>query len=215
MSGKRSTSAAAYTLIFTLIAAVLAAAIGAHAAPAACAGTAAPRAAVTGFFDALCSGDTQKADSFVCDYSGLGLDGETSSRFEQRLYDELTSSYSYSLSGELHAQPGSRSYIQAVDFTHLDLDRASADIDEVFRLALRDAETRFSFDELYDEDGGYAQTVIDLAVDNTADRIFADKGSLLVTESIDVEVRYSSGEWRVVVSERLADAILGGTEAKA
>lgn len=213
LRARRSQIITVLALICTLIISVYAASEGTDAMPVACSGTEAPRQAVVGFFDALCSGDTELADRYIGNYSGLGFSEDTSSVIENRLYNELLTSYSYSLSGELRSQSGSRCYVQTVTFTHLDLGKVSERFNELFPKSFETVTHEYSFDEIYDEDGGYRQELIDRAVEHMLDAAFAGKESYLVSENIDVEIEYSSHKWQIVVSDRLTDAILGGTEA--
>ena len=212
LNNTKSASGALAALICVLVLAVVAAVSGLGASPASCTGADAPRQAVTGFFDALCSGDFSTADGYVAGYSGLGLNGTLDNVSGQKIFDALTSSYSYKLSGEARSQSGKRCFVQTVDFTHLDLDDAADGMDERFAAKLEEITSQLTFDEIY-VDGSYRQELIDQALTSVYDDVFADGQAPTVTESIDVELEYTSDGWRVVVNDRLADAILGRTEA--
>ena len=212
MNRTKSPSTALAALICVLVLAVIAACAGSGASPASCTGAEAPKQAVCGFFDALCSGDYAAADEYVAEYSGLGLNGTLEGISGQRICDALTSSYSYELSGEPRSQSGERCFVQTVDFTHLDLDGATEGIDALFAEKLEEITSQLTFDEIY-EDGSYRQEIIDGALNAVYDDIFADGQAPTVTDSIDVELEYASDGWRVVINDRLADAILGRTEA--
>jgi len=198
-----------------LLAALCVSMCGKSAAPAACFGTAAPKKAVTGFFDALCSGNYAAADEYVCDYSGLGLDGTPETSFEKSVFDALKKSYSYKLVGELRLSEERDSYIQTVEFTHINIDVLSEEINDIAQNQLVAMTENLFKEEIYDDDGEYRPELIDQVLVASLEQLTIGQENFCTTDTLEVELKNNSNKWCIVVSDELADAILGKSNVSA
>lgn len=207
------------TLLIILLPCILIAALcigmcGAGSAPVACFGTAAPRRAVVSFFDSLCSGNFAAADQYICDYSGLGLNGSPQSAFEQKVFQVLQKSYSYELVGDIRLSDKTDGYIQTVRFTHIDIDALSSKINGVAQSNLVSMTENLSKSEIYGDDDEYRPEIVENVLEAALEQIIADAERLYVTETLEIELRNTSSKWRIVVSDKLADSILGKSEVQ-
>lgn len=195
-----------------LIAALCIGLCGQSSAPVACFGTSAPQKAVTGFFDSLCSGNYADADKYVSDYSGLGLDGSPETAFEKNVFAALKKSYSYRLVGELRMNEKQDGYVQTVEFTHIDISALSNEINEIAQNNLVAMTQNLSKDEIYGEDGEYRPELVDKVLEAALEQLLAEQERFCTTDTIEVELKNSSNKWRIVVTDKLADAILGKSD---
>lgn len=168
-----------------------------------------PQETVTGFFDALCAGDTAGAYGYLNGYTSLGLEEPAAEAVGQAMMDALKASYSYELSGSCAVQQLSAH--QTVLFTYLDLTAIAPDVKEETALALEEAVKTHPEDEIYDENQNYLPQVTQEAYAAAVDKVLAQAERYITTASLQLELTYTGGRWLLTADRSLLNAITGGT----
>ena len=148
-----------------------------------------PRDAVTGFFDALKAGDTASAYALLENYESLGLENTPPTENGKLLLEALLGSYEYSLVGECR-QSGVRAE-QTVLLTSLDLNKV--------------ADGRVQKLPDGSEPAPGEDTPL-LPVSN----VLEENPDIKTTAEYQVELRYTNGQWRIVLDDALRNALAGG-----
>ncbi len=140
-----------------------------------------PRDAVTGFFDAMKAGDPEKAYAMLENYDSLGLENSLSAEDGQLLFEALLSSYDYSLIGDCSLKGITAE--QRVRLTALDLNKV---------------------DERRVQDPSGEKPLLPVAA------VLEEGEDLTSSSEYTVTLRYSEGQWRIVLDDALRIALAGG-----
>lgn len=196
--------------------------------PMACSGLPKPADTADAFFSALCEGDYEQCDTYLGNYSTLGLTSATDTPVAEKMFSLLNESYSYSLIENDYATTVSLTDIlscsdvashsdimasfipnsidgkhatQAVAFTYLDISSMTNDLHELAN------EIAYN----------YAFASIDINNEETAtkavleaiDALSADTEKYYRSELFIISMNYDSGEWKINLDEELYKAIIG------
>ena len=148
-----------------------------------------PQETVTGFFDALKEGSTDDAYALLDNYESLGLENKPQTENGQLLMDALLKSYDYSLVGECR-QSGVEAE-QTVLLTALDLSK----------VAEGRVQALTGDGEASDGEQKPALSVREVLEENP---------DLKTTAEYTVKLRYTKGQWRIVLDDALMYALAGG-----
>lgn len=168
-----------------------------------------PAPTVTGFFDSLCAGDFQKADSYLADVS-VSMKEEPVGGFQQKLYGYLLKSYRYQTVG----QPETDSFDarQDVSFTYLDFDRLAGDLrEQSSKLGKKYMVER---NEAYAEPHGTSWELTDKGAEMVAsealDKLLSDNPEpYYTTRTFRIRLKYQDRAWHILMDNDLFDAISG------
>lgn len=187
-----------------------------------------PADTAAAFFEALCEGDYKECDSYLNNYSTLGMTSATDTPIAEQMFTLLTESYSYRLVENDYAATVSLSDIlscsdvasysdimsdfvpngisgkqatQAVAFTYLDISSMTNDLHE------RANEIAYN----------YAFEAIDINNEETAtkavleavDALSSDIEKYYRSELFIIKMEYDSGEWKINLDDELYKAIIG------
>lgn len=167
-----------------------------------------PAETVTRFYDALIAGDYERAYSCLSDYTSLGLEKEPESESGAKTYAALKESYEYSLSGSPKID-GIRA-TQGVRFKYLDLDSTEASVQDAVQRNLEKAVRDNPVEEVYDADKNFLPAVADKAYIDALNAVLSHASSYYTAAVIYVELTFESGEWLIVTSPEMLNALMGG-----
>lgn len=192
-----------------------------------CRGLPQPADTADAFFSALCEGDYKQCDTYIGNYSTLGMTSATDTPVAERMFELLEDSYSYRLlendydaasladilscsdvashsdimAGFIPNSIDGKQATQAVVFTHLDIGSMTNDLHELA--------TEIAYD--------YAFQSIDINNEETATKAVLEAIDILSkdiekyyrSELFIVQMNYDSGEWKISLDEDLYKAIIG------
>lgn len=167
-----------------------------------------PQSTVEEFFDSVCAGDFDKADTYLVN-SSISMEGEASGEFADKLLGYLLDSYSYQLVGD--AEISSLYAEQEVKFTYLDTNKLTDDLrNESTKVGQKYVNRR---DENYTtiEDGkcsltdeGAEQAAIEAleSIMQTPEKYYNEK-------KFDIQLEYTQKTWHIELNDELFNAIVG------
>ncbi len=167
-----------------------------------------PQGTVEEFFDSICTGNLDKANTYLLN-SSVSMDGETSGEFADELLGYLRASYDYKLVGD--AEVNGLYATQKVVFTYLDPNILAEDLrEQSTKVGQKYINTR---DENYTtiEDGkcaltdeGAEQAAIEALeiLMQTPEKYYNEKG-------FDIQLQYTQKAWHIELSDELFNAIVG------
>ena len=167
-----------------------------------------PRDAVTGFFDALISGDQADACGFLADYADLGLDNVPDDPVSAEMIRALRESYSYELAGD--CVTNGLSAKQTVRLRYLDYAKMSEDLQCNTNECVRLLVDRLSKEEIYDADSGYREEFIAQAYAEAVEMTLSHKEDYYSSGLIDLDLIFRNGRWLINTSPELLAALCGG-----
>lgn len=160
------------------------------------------------FLSALTAGDYTTAYSYLRDYSSLGLETPPESEAGQLVYDALTQSYGYELSGECRVDK--LSAVQKLSFTYLNLQSMDADIEAKTEEELESLVEDLPRSQIYDDNNQYLPEVTDEAYLNALKDILSDAEKYYTSEELELSLVYEDGRWQVLAGSELLKALNGG-----
>ncbi len=205
-------------LVVVLVCALTIGIVGRSAVPAFCANAEKPTSTVGAYFTALCDGRYDDCGKLTAGHKGFSFESGAvdestvsgsdlfSSMIKKRLYEELTTGYSYELIGELRSQSGKNSFVQTVELTHLDLMPISKELNACLRAILTDMER---FEDIRDNDNVYLDSAVGEALTKAFDTVLADPSKYMTVSRFDVPLTYEEGQWKLVVTPEMESAIIG------
>lgn len=170
-----------------------------------------PELAVTGFFDAVVSGDYAVAEGYVANYTGLELAKEPESEISKRLYSIIRGSYSYSLgmeNGGCVVSGLSAEQIVVVNYFSAKLasERIRVRTEELYENKMRKVSNN---DEIYDENGKLRESIAMELFNQATDEVISNPDDFLTSATITVELVYKNGEWKINLSDEMVSVLLG------
>lgn len=170
-----------------------------------------PRAAVTGFFDALVTGDYEAAYALMKDHAGLGLEKEPESEAAQMVFAALKESFHYELIGD--CQVNMLKATQRVSLRYLDLAELTGDLGELTQEKLKTIVQTRDRDLVYDENDQYLPAVTQEAYTAALKQELRTVKSCYTNIEFDLELEYRGGKWQLLTAPELLLALTGGTGA--
>lgn len=170
-----------------------------------------PRAAVTGFFDALVTGEYDTAYSLMKDYAGLGLEKEPESEAARLIYDALKQSYHYALIGD--CQISMLTATQRVSMRYLDVKQLTSGLQELTQEKLKTIVQTRDRDQVYDDKDQYLPAVTQEAYTDALKQVLKNTKSCYTQVEFDLTVEYSGGKWQLLTAPELLLALTGGIGA--
>ena len=168
-----------------------------------------PRAAVTGFFDALVTGDYDTAYALMKDHAGLGLEKEPESEAAQLVYAALKDSYHYELIGD--CQVNMLKATQRVSMRYLDIAALTGNLGDLTQEKLKTIVQTRDRDQVYDDKDQYLPTVTQEAYTAALKQVLKNAKSCYASIEFDLTVEYRGGKWQVLTAPELLLALTGGT----
>lgn len=168
-----------------------------------------PRAAVTAFFDALFTGDYDKAYSLMKDHSGLGLEKEPESEAAQLVYAALKDSYHYELIGD--CQVNMLEATQRVSVRYLDLAAITGGLGDLTEEKLKNIVQTRDRDQVYDDNDQYLPAVTQEAYTAALKQTLRNAKSCYTSIEFDLSLEYQGGKWQILTAPELLLALTGGT----
>lgn len=167
-----------------------------------------PQDTVSGFFEAAMAGNNEKAAKYLENYSSLGLENEPDTEEGKAILSALRASWGYTLRGEpeidkLHAT-------QKVAVRYLDLKGVEADAESRVDGILNGIAQSRPRDELYDESNQYLQSVTDEVYSTAVAEALENAESHYSSKEVEIELDYTDGEWKMIMSPELLNLMLGG-----
>ncbi|MBR0160873.1 MAG: hypothetical protein IJQ02_06315 [Oscillospiraceae bacterium] len=167
-----------------------------------------PAETVTRFFDSVQNGDYPAAYSCLSDYTSLGLEEEAESPEAAMLLDALHSSYRYTLKGD--SRVNGLEATQKVTFRYLNLKRTESAIADRVNGVLEEMIEGMQRTEIYDENGGYRQSLTDAVYAAALEQVLQNPDSLCVETELEIPLRYLNGTWLMSTDRSLMTALMGG-----
>ncbi len=168
-----------------------------------------PRDTVTGFFDAIVSGDQTAACGFLADYADLGLNAVPDDPVSAEMICALRESYAYELVG--NCVTDGLSAKQAVRLRYLDFSKMSSDLQDGTNECVRLLVDRLSKEEIYDGDGGYRAEFITEAYAQAVEMTLSHREDYYTSDLIELDLICQEGIWLIDTSPELLAALCGGT----
>lgn len=163
---------------------------------------------VTGLMDAVCSGDFDKASTYLLGQPGLGVDREASDEVGVLIWETFCDSMSYELVGECYATEEGLS--QNVTLTYMDVTSITAVLKDRSQALLeqRVAEAE-NLEDVYDEELQYREDfVMDVLYDAAVAALEEDAKT--ITTELTLNLSYQNEQWWIAADRELLDAISGG-----
>jgi len=173
-----------------------------------------PAETVALFFNALCLHDWQRASGYVRGEPELELSAAPESEAEQALWYAFLLSWSWEVdrggkTDPLHAW-------ETVRFTALRPDAVTRGLDgDVQAILARWVDEARTENEIYDETGGYRQSVVDKAVLEALAVRLAAPEDYRITTVLTLQLLYENGGWVILPEESLWNALSGVPEGGA
>lgn len=167
-----------------------------------------PKDTVTVFFDSVCKGDFERADTCLGG-SSISMDSQDSSAFALKLLEYLQQSYSYKTVGE--AKIDGLNSNQQVEFTYLDFNLLLDD------LRSKSTELGKNYMVTHDEthtvvEGGVCSLTdegAELVAIESLDYIMTSPEKYYTTKNFRIEMKYSQKSWHILINDELFEAIVG------
>ena len=174
-----------------------------------------PRATVETFFESVEIGKYEAAYACLDNYETLGLEHSPRTEAGRLEQTALLASYSYVLSDEIQVRGAEAT--QSVQLRYLDLNAleealSAALAPEVPETEKTEGETAEA-EAPESEEGETAEgaTAVDPAAELEALRqLLQEPARFYTTETLEVQLRYSEGQWRIVADPALLAALAGG-----
>lgn len=168
-----------------------------------------PAETVRGFYDAILSGDYERAYGYLGNYDSLGLEKEPESDNAKAVYAALRESYDYALSGE--ARIDKVKAVQSVRFRYLRLRDIENSVQDGTERNLENAVRDNPKDEVYDENNEFLPDVANRAYSEALSAVLRNAGSYYSSVTLDIELEYRDSQWFIICSQAMLDALMGGT----
>ena len=168
-----------------------------------------PRAAVTGFFDALVTGDYDAAYALMKDHAGLGLEKEPESEAARLVFDALKESYHYQLVGD--CQVTMLKATQRVSLRYLDIAALTDDLGDLTQEKLKTIVQTWDRDQVYDDNDQYLPAVTQEAYTAALKQVLKNAKRCYTELEFDLELEYRGGKWQILTAPELLLALTGGT----
>lgn len=168
-----------------------------------------PKDTVETFFTALENGDYQTAYPCLSDYTSLGLENEPADENGKIIYQALRDSYSHTVMGE--ATVSKLNAFVPVRFRYLNIKDTESNIEGKVTGILEKIVEDNPHNKVYDANDKYLPEVTDEAYSEAVAEVMKKISNFYTTEQFNIELEYKNGEWFIVTSPELLNAIIGGT----
>ena len=168
-----------------------------------------PRETVEKFYSSLESGDYQGAYSCLSDYTGLGLENEPADENGKLVYQKLRESYSHTVMGG--ATINKLSAFVPVRFRYLKVKNMERSIQSEVNSLLERFVKENPRNLVYDSGNKYLPEVTEKVYSDAVARVLRNISDFCTTEQFNVELEYRDGQWFIVTSPEMLNAIIGGT----
>ncbi len=168
-----------------------------------------PKDTVETFFTALEQGDYQAAYPCLSDYTSLGLENEPADENGKIIYQALRDSYSHTVMGD--ATISKLSAFVPVRFRYLNIKDTESSVEGKVTGILEDYVENNPHNKVYDANDKYLPEVTDAVYSQALNEVMAKISNFYTTEQFNIELEYKNGEWYIITSPELLNAIIGGT----
>lgn len=168
-----------------------------------------PKETVEKFFSSLESGDYPAAYSCLGDYTGLGLENEPADENERLVYQKLRESYSHTVMGG--ATVNKLSAFVPVRFRYLKVNNMERSLQSEVNSLLEKFVKENPRNMVYDSADNYLPEVTEKIYSEAVTRVLKNISDFCTTEQFNVELEYRNGEWFILTSPEMLNAIIGGT----
>lgn len=167
-----------------------------------------PKDTVIAFFDSVCEGDFEKADSCLGGAS-ISMNSENLGEFATRLLEYLQQSYSYKAIGD--AEINGLNASQKIEFSYLDFNLLLED------LRSKATELGKNYMVVQDEKHTVLENGVCTLTDEGAEMVSVEALNYImespekyyVTQTFCVEMKYSQKAWKILINDELFEAIVG------
>ena len=168
-----------------------------------------PKDTVVDFFNSIKTGDYPTAYGCLSDYSGLGLENTPQDDIGKAVYEALKLSYDYTIMGG--ATVNKLTAFVPVRVKYLDLDELGSHVSELVNQNLEKIVESTPRNQVYDANDNYLPEITEKAYTQAVERLISKPETYYTAEQINVELEYENGQWYIVTSQQLLNAIAGGT----
>lgn len=168
-----------------------------------------PKETVEQFYSSLERGDYPAAYSCLSDYTGLGLENEPTDENGRLVYQALKDSYSHTVMGE--ATVNKLSAFVPVRFRYLNVKSTELHIEEEVNKIIEKFVEDNPRNKVYDANDKYLPEVTDRAYSEAVAAVMKNVSDYYTTEQFHVELIYENGQWTIITSPDMLNAIIGGT----
>ncbi len=168
-----------------------------------------PKETVEKFYSSLERGDYAAAYSCLSDYTGLGLENEPNDENGKLVYQKLRESYSHTVMGE--ATVNKLSAFVPVRFRYLRIRDTERSIEGEVNTLLEKVVKENPRNMVYDADNKYLPEVTEKVYSDALAGVMKNVSNFYTTEQFNIELVYKNGQWYIVTSPEMLNAIIGGT----
>lgn len=168
-----------------------------------------PKDTVEKFYSSLERGDYPAAYSCLSDYTGLGLENEPADENGKLVYQKLRESYSHTVMGG--ATINKLSAFVPVRFRYLKVKNMERSIQSEVKSLLERFVKENPRNLVYDSGNKYLPEVTEKVYSDAVARVLRNISDFCTTEQFNVELEYRDGQWFIVTSPEMLNAIIGGT----
>ena len=155
-------------------------------------------------------GNGAEAEKLLLGNSSLGLGTKPEDAIGSMMYDALLDSFSYELAGI--CQEDSVDASQLFTVTYLDLTAIASRQKEATTARLeRYVNEAQKLQDVYAEDGSYRPEVAMAALEEATAELLSEAENYYVQTELNLRLRYSGGEWKVIADEALFTILSGNT----
>jgi len=170
--------------------------------------TGSPSNSIAEFYNAIVSGDYNRACTYLADYDELGLDNIPDTDEGQLILEALKTSYSYSLIGQPVVDQLSAN--QLVSFTYLDISQVESETASKIDDILNDKVQTLPRNELFDDENNYLPELIDSVYTEALNDTLKNADSFYVTTEYEVYLEYRNNKWMIKTNNDMLTSLLGG-----
>ena len=168
-----------------------------------------PKETVEKFYSSLEYGDYQTAYSCLSDYTGLGLENEPDDENGKRVYQALKDSYSHTVMGE--ATVNKLSAFVPVRFRYLRVKDTELSVQEEVNKEIERVVQETPRYMVFDANGKYLPEITEKVYSDSLNEVMRNVSDFYATEQFNIELEYKNGQWYIVTSPEMLNAIIGGT----
>lgn len=159
--------------------------------------------------DAICAGDYETAGTQMYGCPKLTSGEETDSEIGRMLWAAFAESLAYELDGQ--CRPCPEGVQMRVQLQSLDLNSVTGNLRQRAKnLLVQRVEEASQMEEVYDETNSYREAFVMAVLQEAAEQALEADGRI-VRRELELTLTADGGQWRVVPSQNLMNAISGGT----
>lgn len=167
-----------------------------------------PADTVSAFFTAVEQQDYDLYTDYLHECKSLGLENEPEDEIERILWNEFRSSFSHEIKGDVRVEYD-RAYVD-VQLTGLSFPKASDEVKKKTKALISEKMNNPSVDDkIFDDNGEYLEEFVMEQYNKAVEEFAESGGNYLSSAEITVELVYIQGKWRIVVTDELAEALVG------